>query len=150
MAKTNYNTLALASLGYTIADLRNPNTREEIQTEAARLEAANRRTRETDTISQARIMNVLFGFDGFNADPTLYGPTVTEVHARLVEEGANVKRNAVAQHLSKLRAGGVIDSARMLEAGPQGGAPAVFFFCVDETSANNVADGSLRVRPSNS
>ena len=128
MATANFRTLALNELGMTIADLRNPERRKQIIERAKELEAANRKTREGDTVRQHTVAAILNRWEGFSTDPSQYGPTVAEVHQHLVECGLNIKRPAVAMHLSKLRKAGYIDSARKLEGTGTRGAPPVFYF----------------------
>ena len=129
MANQNFKAIAMAQLGYTKADLRNRIRYAEISELSDELRAEVRRTRETDTVRQSTVANVLMGFVGFSTDPEQYGPTCADVHNVLLEGGANIKRNAVAQHLAKLKAGGFIDSARKMECEPgKRGAPPVFFF----------------------
>ena len=145
MANVNYRTLALSSLGMTIADLRNPANREAIATEAARLKAEATRTQDGDRITQAKVCEILAIFPGFVSDPSVYGPTTGEVADTLRAAEIDCKNNAVAQHLSKLRGSGVIDSARKLETNGGRGAPPVFWFCVDEKRFNQILKGSLVV-----
>ena len=129
MANQNFKAIAMAQLGYTLRDIRIDARREEISDLAESLAAEARRTRETDTVRQSTVAGVLMGFAGFADEPDQYGPTCEDVHNVLIERGANVKRNAVAQHLAKLRSAGFIDSARKLECDPgKRGAPPVFFF----------------------
>jgi len=136
MANQNFKAIAMAQLGYTLRDVRIESRREEIEGLAASLAAEARRTRETDTVRQSTVANVLMGFVGFSTDPDQYGPTCADVHNVLLEGGANIKRNAVAQHLAKLKAGGFIDSARKMECEPgKRGAPPVFFFLTSSEDA---------------
>ena len=128
MATANFRTLALNELGMTIADLRNPERREQIIERAKELEAASRKTREGDTVRQHTVATFLNRWEGFALDPSQYGPTVAEVHAALVDSGLQIKRPAVSMHLAKLRKAGYIDSARKLEGTGKRGAPPVFFF----------------------
>ena len=128
MAKQNFRTLALAELGFSIADLRNPERRKQIIERAKALEAASRTTRTGDTVRQWQVASVLEDWVGFAKDPSQYGPTVAEVHNALVSDGLNIKRPAVMMHLNKLRKAGYIDSARKLEGTGTRGAPPVFFF----------------------
>ena len=136
MANQNFKAIAMAQLGYTLRDVRIEPRREEIYDLTASLAAEARRTRETDTVRQSTVANVLMGFVGFSTDPDQYGPTCADVHNVLLEGGANIKRNAVAQHLAKLKAGGFIDSARKMECEPgKRGAPPVFFFLTSSEDA---------------
>ena len=129
MANQNFKAIAMAQLGYTLRDVRIESRREEIYDLTASLAAEARRTRETDTVRQSTVANVLMGFEGFATNPDQYGPTCADVHNVLLEGGAKVKRNAVAQHLAKLKNRGFIDSARKMEMEPgKRGAPPVFFF----------------------
>ena len=84
-------------------------------------------------------------FPGFASDPEQYGPTTREVADVLRAQDLDVKDNAVAQHLHKMRGSGVIDSARKLETNGRRGAPPVFWFCVDEDSLGRILSGSLTV-----
>ena len=145
MANVNYRTLALSSLGMTIADLRNPANREAIAAEAARLKAEATRTQTGDRLTQAKVCEILSIFPGFDRDPSVYGPTTAEIAYVLRAAEIDVKNNAVAQHLSKMRGSGVIDSARKLENDGGRGAPPVFWFCVDEKRFNQILKGSLVV-----
>jgi DNA-binding transcriptional ArsR family regulator len=136
MANQNFKAIAMAQLGYTLRDIRILSRREEIYELTASLEAEARRTRETDTVRQSTVANVLMGFVGFATDPDQYGPTCADVHNVLLEGGAKVKRNAVAQHLAKLKNAGFIDSARKMECEPgKRGAPPVFFFLTSSEDA---------------
>lgn len=128
MATANFRTLALTQLGFGIADLRNAERREMVIALAKDLEAQSRKTREGDVVRQHTVAAILNRWEGFSTDPSQYGPTVAEVHAALVESGLNIKRPAVAMHLSKLRKAGYIDSARKLEGTGSRGAPPVFYF----------------------
>jgi DNA-binding transcriptional ArsR family regulator len=144
MASTNFRTLALSNLGMTIADLRDPARREQIVNEAKRLEAASKSSRTGDTVRQHQVAALLNIFPGFADDPGVYGPTVAEIHSALVESGLDIKRPAVAMHLSKLRKAGYIDSARKLEGTGKRGAPPVFYFLTtDEGTWTKVCNGSL-------
>ena len=128
MATANFRTLALNELGFGIADLRNPERRQMVIDLSKELEAKSSKTREGDTVRQHTVAAILNRWEGFSTDPSQYGPTVAEVHAALVESGLNIKRPAVAMHLSKLRKAGYIDSARKLEGTGTRGAPPVFYF----------------------
>ena len=144
MATANFRTLALNELGMTIADLRNPERREQIIERAKELEAASRKTREGDTVRQHTVATFLNRWEGFASDPSQYGPTVAEVHAALVDSGLNIKRPAVAMHLAKLRKAGYIDSARKLEGTGSRGAPPVFYFLTtDAKTWDRVCKGEL-------
>ena len=145
MANVNYRTLALSSLGMTIADLRDPANREAIAAEAARLKAEATRTQTGDRLTQSKVCEILAIFPGFASDPSMYGPTTSEVADTLRAMDIDCKNNAVAQHLSKMRGSGVIDSARKLETNGGRGAPPVFWFCVDEDRFNQILNGSLVV-----
>ena len=145
MANVNFKQIAMTQLGFSLADVRNLSRREQITELAAELKAEATRTRETDTVRQSTVAGILGEFEGFANDPQLYGPTCAEVHEVLLERGANIKRNAVAQHLAKLRTAGYVDSARKMEtdAGKRG-APPVFFFLVAEASVwSMIEDGEL-------
>ena len=147
MASTNFRTLALSQLGYTVADLRNPDRRAEIVELAKELEAAARTTRDGDTVRQWQVAHMLNNFAGFASDPEEYGPTVAELHAELVADGLNIKRPAVAMHLSKLRKAGYIDSARKLETNGKRGAPPVFYFlATDPDTWAKVCNGVLTAK----
>jgi len=144
MASTNFRTLALSQLGFTVADLRNPERREQIVELAKELEAAARTTRDGDTVRQWQVAQMLGNFAGFADNPDEYGPTVAELHAELVADGLNIKRPAVAMHLSKLRKAGYIDSARKLEGTGKRGAPPVFYFLTtDPATWTLVCNGAL-------
>ena len=145
MANLNFKTLAMTQLGMTLADVRNPASREQIASLAEELQSEATRSRETDTVRQSTIAGILGEFDGFARDPQQYGPTCADVHGVLLERGAKIKRNAVAQHLAKLRTSEYIDSARKMEttAGKRG-APEVFFFLLAETKTwDRVVSGKL-------
>lgn len=144
MATQNFRQIALSQLGYTVADLRNPDRRAEIVATAKELEAAARNTRDGDTVRQNQVAALLNTFPGFAEDDSVYGPTVAEIHAALVESGLNIKRPAVSMHLSKLRKAGYIDSARKLEGTGKRGAPPVFYFlATDSDTWAQVCNGSL-------
>ena len=144
MATANFRTLALNELGMTIADLRNPERRQQIIDRAKELEAASRKTREGDTVRQHTVATFLNRWEGFALDPSQYGPTVAEVHAALVDSGLQIKRPAVSMHLAKLRKAGYIDSARKLEGNGKRGAPPVFFFLTtDSNTWDKVCNGQL-------
>jgi len=145
MANVNYRTLALENLNLTIADLRNPESRALIVAEAERLKAEATRTQDGDRITQSKVCEILAIFPGFASDPSVYGPTTAEVADTLRAAEIDCKNNAVAQHLSKMRGSGVIDSARKLETNGGRGAPPVFWFCVDEDRFNQILNGSLVV-----
>ena len=147
MASTNFRTLALAELNMTIADLRDPAHRQQIIELAKELEAAARTTRDGDTVRQWQVAQALGNFAGFASDPEEYGPTVAELHAALTESGLNIKRPAVAMHLSKLRKNGFIDSARKLETNGKRGAPPVFYFLTtDEDTWEKVCNGVITAK----
>ena len=144
MATANFRTLALTQLGFGIADLRNAERREMVIALAKDLEAQSRKTREGDVVRQHTVAAILNRWEGFSTDPSQYGPTVAEVHQHLVEAGLNIKRPAVALHLSKLRKAGYIDSARKLEGTGSRGAPPVFYFLTtDAETWGKVCAGQL-------
>ena len=145
MANVNYRTLALSDLGFTIADLRDPNSRAMVTARAAELKAAATRTQTGDRVTQQKVAEVLNIFPGFVSDPSVYGPTTSEIADTLRAMDVDCKNNAIAQHLHKMRGSGVIDSARKLETSGGRGAPPVFWFCVDEDSFNRILSGSLTV-----
>ena len=145
MANVNFRTLALSDLGFTIADLRDPNSRAMVAARAEELKAEATRTQTGDRITQSKVCEILAIFPGFASDPSVYGPTTSEVADTLRAAEIDCKNNAVAQHLSKMRGSGIIDSARKLETNGGRGAPPVFWFCVDEDRFNQVLAGSLVV-----
>jgi len=145
MATQNFRTLALNNLNMTIADLRNPESREKILAEAERLKAEATRTQTGDRVTQQKVAEVLNMFPGFVSDPSVYGPTTGEVADALRAMDVDCKNNAIAQHLHKMRGSGVIDSARKLETNGRRGAPPVFWFCVDEDTFARVLSGELTV-----
>ena len=114
MANVNFRTLALSDLGFTIADLRDPNSRAMVTARAAELKAEATRTQTGDRVTQAKVCEMLAIFPGFVRDPSVYGPTTSEVADTLRAAEIDCKNNAVAQHLHKMRGSGVIDSARKL------------------------------------
>ena len=145
MATVNYRKLALSDLGFTIEDLRDPNSRAMVNARAAELKAEATRTQSGDRITQQKVCEILKIFPGFLKDPSMYGPTTSEVADTFRAMEIDCKNNAVAQHLSKMRGSGVIDSARKLETNGGRGAPPVFWFCVDEDRFNKILNGSLVV-----
>lgn len=153
MAK-NFREQAFAALNFTPRDLRDPAKVEQLSAKAAELKAAATRKRTTDTLRQATVVAALEGFPHFRDDSD-YGPTVKEVHARLVEMGYNCKQPAVNMHLMKLRSNGLIDAAPKLKLGGGQGRPENFWFITDEAAAEgsetaalfaSVASGAVTVK----
>ena len=129
----NYRQEAMEALGYSPVDLRDPAKLESIDAKAAELQA-ERKTRSGSRVTQAQVAQVLDSFKSFRKptkkDP--YGPTVIQVHERLVGEGATeLKRSSVAQHLSKMRKAGAIGSAPTMKVEGMKGRPPVQFFLLD-------------------
>ena len=137
----NYNKQAMLNLDLTIADLRDPASRAKIKAEAERLRAADKSERSGTQMRQRDVAMALDRFQGFR-DATLYGPTVAELAASLTEVfGSDIAPNRVTQHLAKMRAEGVIDSAPMLESTGKRGRPPVFYFLTDEETFAKVLSG---------
>lgn len=145
MANNNFRTLALSDLGFTIADLRDPNSRAMVAARAAELKAEATRTQTGDRVTQQRVAEVLNMFPGFVSDPSVYGPTTGEISDTLRAMDVDCKNNAIAQHLHKMRGSGVIDSARKLETNGKRGAPPVFWFCVCEDTFARILSGEMTV-----
>ena len=145
MANNNFRTLALSDLGFTIADLRDPNSRAMVAARAAELKAEATRTQTGDRVTQQRGAEVLNMFPGFVSDPSVYGPTTGEISDTLRAMDVDCKNNAIAQHLHKMRGSGVIDSARKLETNGKRGAPPVFWFCVCEDTFARILSGEMTV-----
>ena len=137
----NYNKQALKNLNFTIADLRDPASRAKIKAEAERLRAADKSEGSGTQMRQRDVAMALDRFQGFR-DDSLYGPTVAELRETLSDAmGENVAPSRVMQHLAKMRAEGVIDSAPMLESTGKRGRPPVFFFLTDEETFAKVLSG---------
>ena len=145
MANNNFRTLALSDLGFTIADLRDPNSRAMVAARAAELKAEATRTQTGDRVTQQKVAEVLNMFPGFVSDPSVYGPTTGEISDTLRAMDVDCKNNAIAQHLHKMRGSGVIDSARKLETNGKRGAPPVFWFCVCEDTFARILSGEMTV-----
>jgi hypothetical protein len=145
MATQNFRQIALSNLNLTLADLRNPESREQILAEAERLKSEATRKQSGDRVTQQKVAEVLNMFPGFVSDPSVYGPTTGEIADTLRAMDVDCKNNAIAQHLHKMRGSGIIDSARKLETNGRRGAPPVFWFCVDEDSFNRILSGELTV-----
>jgi len=150
MANVNYRKLAMDNLGFTIADLRDPVSRDAIIIEANKLqEEDSANARSSTFLRQSDIAKVLEVFPGFSQDPTMYGPTVsliTETLNAAREENDKVSRNRVAQHLAKMRAEGIIDSAPKLESNGKRGRPEVFYFLTDEPVFAKVISGEYTAK----
>jgi predicted transcriptional regulator len=135
----------MAALGYTVADLRNPERVAEINAKAKELKAAATKTRTGTTIRQPDVARALATFPYFaeaeiDGVPGI-GPKVDEVHAVLVEGGAEVKRPAVNMHLNKLRRCGVIGNAADPAQRKGKGRPPVFYFLLDADAFERVLGG---------
>ena len=151
---SNFREQAFAALSFTPRDLRDPAKVKALADKAAEIKAAATRKRTTDTLRQATVVATLEQFPHFRDDSD-YGPTVKEVHGRLVEMGYNVKQPAVNMHLMKLRSNGLIDSAPKLKLGGGQGRPENFWFITDEAATDgsdeaallhNVATGAVTVK----
>jgi hypothetical protein len=142
MAK-NYKQLAMIALGLTIAELRDPIARERIAAKAYALakedvSPSGRQLRQRD------IARALASFPGFADDPEQYGPGVAALVAAVnAERGEDeqVARGRVVQHVAKLRAEGIIDSASVVESTGKRGRPEVFYFLVNEETFSKVLSG---------
>ena len=139
---------ALTNLNLTIADLRNPESREAIQAEVKRIKEEKKVNARSNTLRQHEVAQALNRFAGFMQDPDQIGPTLKELHADIqssVEGAENVKLSAVRAHVNNMRAAGVIASAEVLESEGQGRYPH-FFFVQDEARFLDIASGELVVR----
>ena len=145
MANVNYRALAMENLGMTIADLRNPISRDAILVEANKLQdEAAQNARSSSFLRQSEIAGALETFPGFSEDPTCYGPTVAEITDYLNrdrEENEKVSRNRVVQHLAKMRSEEIINSAPKLESNGKRGRPEVFYFLQDEDLFAKILSG---------
>jgi len=139
---SNFREQAFAALNFTPRDLRDPAKVKALASKAAELKAAATRKRTTDTLRQATVVAALEGFTHFRDDSD-YGPTVKEVHARLVEQGYNCKQPAVNMHLAKLRSNGLIDAAPKLKLGGGQGRPENFWFITDEAATEGSETAAL-------
>jgi len=150
MANVNYRALAMENLGFTIADLRNPVSRDAILAEANKLQGeATANARSSTFLRQADIAKVLETFPGFSEDPTCYGPTVSAIAETLNaerEETEKVSRNRIVQHLAKMRSEGVIDSAPMVESTGKRGRPEVFYFLANEDRFESILKGEYTAK----
>ena len=139
---SNFREQAFAALSFTPRDLRDPAKVEQLAAKAAELKAAATRKRTTDTLRQATVVATLEQFPHFRDDSD-YGPTVKEVHARLVEMGYNCKQPAVNMHLAKLRSNGLIDAAPKLKLGGGQGRPENFWFITDAAATEGSDEAAL-------
>ena len=144
MANLNIRALAMEVLGYTLADLRDPTKRAEIEAKAAELREAAKSHGSSSALRQADIAAVLTTFAGFAQDPQQYGPTVAQIADTINadrDESDRVTRNRVAQHLAKMRSEEIIQSAPVMESTGKRGRPEVFYFLVDEEVFNKILNG---------
>ena len=146
MANVNFRTLALSDLGFTIADLRNPDSRAMVLARAEEMKAEAKAS-NSNRLTQRKVCEILNIFPGFASDPSMYGPTVAEVADTIRAMEIDIKNNAVAQHLDKLRRSGIIDNAPKLETNGMKGAPPMFWFCIDEDRFFKILNENLYVKP---
>ena len=144
MATDNFRTLALSDLGFTIADLRNPDSRAMVLARAEELKAEAKAS-NSNRLTQRKIAMRLDTFPGFSRNPEVYGPTTAEIANSFREDELDVKNNTIANHLYKMMNSGVIDNCPKLETNGMKGAPPVFWFCVDEKRFNQILNGELVV-----
>ena len=136
-------TLAMNELGYTVRDLRNTERRAEIYARADEMRDEELANRKTNTLTQALVANTLLGFAGFADDPSQIGPTVAQVHDRLVEEGHECRRAAVVQHLNKLRGSKFIESCEVMEHSGKGRVPHFYFLTNEDGRWDEIVSGDL-------
>ena len=141
----NFNEQALKNLNFTIADLRDPSSREKIKAEVERLRSESSSGGGGTQMRQRDVALALDAFAGFR-DAALYGPTVTELAANLTEAFGGISPNRIVQHLAKMRAEGVIDSAPMMESTGKRGRPRVFYFLVDEDTLHRIQRGEYTAK----
>ena len=152
MATRNWKAAAMEQLGYGLDALRDPVKSAEITAlaESLKAEASSGSGSGGRRVTQAEVANALLTFAGFEADPTVYGPEVREVHAYIVEQddGREVKQTSVSQHLNKLRHAGLIANASKVSTGKRGQPPKFFYAAPDrdEDLWQDVLDGSKTVK----
>ena len=142
----NYNEQALKNLNFTIADLRDKASRALIKAEVERLRAESSSGGGGTQLRQRDVALALDALQGFR-DDSLYGPTVAELVANLTEAfGTDLAPNRIVQHLVKMRAEGVIDSAPVLEGTGKRGRPPVFYFIQDEHTLSLIQRGEYTAK----
>lgn len=142
----NYNEQALKNLNFTIADLRDPSSRALLKAEVERLRSESSSGGGGNQIRQRHVALALDAFPGFR-DDKVYGPTVAQIAEALSDGvGEPIAQGRVVQHLVKMRAEGVIDSAPMLESTGKRGRPPVFYFIQDEDTLHRIQRGEYTAK----